>query len=220
MGNIVRIPSVDSNLFNDDDKVSLTKGFLTENDDVLFYAYEFIYELEFGDVEEIEQELTDRIETMGRDDCLSFFGGTNLAEWALEVRRDTGDSFRRIAEQAKIKFPILAVVASPTMDHTEYFDRYTEEQYGEIYPLYCKPSNEVIRHFLEVCPTIAFMEIGDGNYYAYLTACGKDMSGEIAYAYLMVDDCVPTNIMSSTLYLDESLDEIIKERLRGLLDNL
>lgn len=211
--NFVRIPSISADLFEKSDVNSLTEGYFHESMTYLTSAHELVNALEAQHMDEVDKicAIQEMVEAFDDEDYLKFFNDQNLARYTLETMTNTGKKSGEMIEILNKSFPILYVVDGDYEVMEERIDRRVNRVYNEMYPLYCEPKEETIRHFIEYCPDIAFCEVGDGNFFAYLTSNGQTMSVEIAYAYLKVDGCIPNNILNKAQSYSHCNDVIYKE---------
>tara|TARA_B100002049_G_scaffold237255_1_gene227315 strand:- start:4030 stop:4689 length:660 start_codon:yes stop_codon:yes gene_type:complete len=211
MTNFIRVPSISKDAFDQEQMTSLTEVYLSQNEDALNLASELLQKLaQHDDLEETLNEISKMIEDFDDSDILSFFDEQNLARYVLETKSNTGMDLTDIEQELTKRFPIFIVIDADHEVMQERITRQTQLCFGELYPLYCTPKDDVIRHFIEHCGEVGFMEIGDGNYFAYLTSSGMLFNKQIAYAYLMVDDCVPSNIMSHNDSVSE-LNDVMRK---------
>lgn len=194
--NFIRIPSIPATLLNELDISSMTRDYLRENEDHLVNASTLLQTLEDKTMYEREKRsaVESLIDLFDDQDSLDFFQEQNLARYVIETVDNTGKTFGEIPAILLKAFPIFDVIDEDADIMDNRIERRTDRVMHEMHPLYCEPKPAVIRHFLEVCPEIAFCEVGDGNYFAYLTSGGTLMAAQVAYAYLKVDECVPNNI--------------------------
>jgi|AntDeeMinimDraft_5_1070356.scaffolds.fasta_scaffold35361_1 hypothetical protein len=149
---------------------------------------------------------------------LNFFDGQNLVRYLVEAKANGGTAVSEMPKLLLERFLIFNVIDEDSEIMRSRIERATEEAYNELYPLYCKPSEDTIRYFIENCPEIAFMEVGEGDYFAYLTSSGMSFAPQIAYAYLKVDDCIPDNILDERSDLSTTPDFIANE-IREFLES-
>ena len=200
MQNHIRIPALSVDIFKDEDQNFLTEKFLNEHKEIFDVTSNLLSVLE-GDDESLNEELSLILDDFESQNCIDFYNGDNIAIEMLNIRLSAKMSGNELIQILNEKYPIIGLIVDSDEDIMQSrIDNFTQVAYGEYYPLYCQPKKEVIKHFVEVCSDVAFIDIG-GNYFAYLTGCGSDLSRQIAYAYLMVDDCVPHNIMNESTCL-------------------
>lgn len=216
--NIVRIPTLSASVFPENDRKSLTEAYFEKNECPLELASNLLAVLESGysDKEKLE-ELQDMESDYDEESVLEFFDGQNLVRYLLEAKANGSTDVKGMSDLLHKRFSMFVVVDEDRDIMMERIESFTELVYNELYPLYCKPSEEIIRHFIEHCSSVAFMEVGSGNYFAYLTSAGMLLDREIAYAYLKVDGCVPSNIMSENANLSDKKD-IISKSLREFFE--
>jgi hypothetical protein len=108
-------------------------------------------------------------------------------------------------------FPISRLIDSQGQTSIDLIEEYTELDFSELYPLYSKPSDEVISYFLQHVPAVAFFEIED-NYFMGLTTSGSSQSNKLALGYLMVDHYIPHNYIpkKKSQYFGLSDEQTIK----------
>lgn len=196
MSNFIRIPSISSTVFDSSEIESLTLSYLNENKGHLDNASSLLGIIESQNLDGHEKikEIQDMLDIFDEEDSLCFFNEQNLARYVLETLSNTSMGFSDISKILLNSFPIFDIIDSDSEIMEDRIERRTSRIMNEVYPLYCSPSPEAIRHFIDVCPDVAFMEVGGDNYFAYLTSCGRLMSAQIAYAYMYIDGCVPSNI--------------------------
>lgn len=216
--NIVRIPTLSASVFPENDRKSLTEAYFEINEYPLEMASNLLSVLEcIGSDEEKLAELQKMESDYDEESLLEFFNGQNLVRYLLEARANGSTDVQGMSRMLHDNFYVFEVVDEYSDVMMERIERFTEIAYDELYPLYCKPSEEIIRHFIEHCSSVAFMEVGSGNYFAYLTSAGMLLDRKIAYAYLKVDGCVPSNIMSENANLSDKKD-IISKSLREFFE--
>ena len=80
------------------------------------------------------------------------------------------------------------------IENSDMFYELAENYYpmmNYIHVLQSKPAQEDILKVYKNAPNIVLLEDDMSNYYIGLSGAGMDFSEEIAYAYMVVDRCVP-----------------------------
>ncbi|WP_025562865.1 hypothetical protein [Psychromonas sp. SP041] len=191
--NYIRIPSISTSALNEQELSSLTLEYINDNTDAvcsaisLFQVLDKLVETDCSDLTRVKN-LVENFET---EDALFFFSNINVAEMALELLKDTPAC--KVQQKLSLSCPVLNLFDASHEFTETHIERATNFATRELYPLYSKPCKEEIKHFIEKCPNVAFA-IVDNNYFAYLTCSGQLMAAEIAYAYLVIDGCIPHNI--------------------------
>lgn len=214
----IRVPALDAGIFDQSLVVSLTEQFINERDNVLEATSAVVMLLEDNTLSttELLSALEEYEINFDSQEALQLFNDGvnchNLARYLIEAQRNSNASASTLLKVANEKFPIMNYIESSLEEQIERLSRLYERQYGEFYPLYCRPNEETILHFIQYCPGVAFAEVGSGNYFAYLTSSGRLMANEIAYAYLKVDGDIPSNIQDGR-FDKTGTDDIVIEAL-------
>lgn len=194
MNNVIRMPSITASIFDQEKTVSLTASYIQSKMDVLESVRELYCEI--GDAidegESIQSILSNRKDDFDEPEKLALFDDTNLIDF---IQNKELDDLTDIEDTLRGEWPILDVVDVSEAMFYDNVNKVSERSWGEVFPLYCEPKEETVKHFIDTCQCVAFMEV-EGNYFIYLTTSGQDFSRELAYAYLCVDNCIPSNILS------------------------
>lgn len=98
----------------------------------------------------------------------------------------------------------------PDLDHEDkaHFIRKSNEIHKLLYVfdpvvnyvhvLQQKPTDEEVLEIYEKLPDIVVIEDDMGNFFLSFSCSGVDMSEELAYAYMIIDRCVPSSIKINT----------------------
>lgn len=194
MNNVIRIPSITASIFDQEKVVSLTASYLQSKMDVLESVRDLYCEIDeaIDEGENIQSILSKRKDDFDEPEKLELFDDNNLIDF---IQNKELDNLTDIIDTLRGEWPILDVVDVSEAIFYDNIEQKSERSWGEVFPLYCEPKEETIKHFIDLCQCVAFMEV-EGNYFIYLTTSGQDFSRELAYAYLCVDDCIPSNILT------------------------
>ncbi|MDP2566410.1 hypothetical protein [Pseudoalteromonas marina] len=194
MNNVIRIPSITASIFDQEKVVSLTASYLQSKMDVLESVRDLYCEIDeaIEEGENIQNILSKRKDDFDEPEKLELFDDNNLIDF---IQNKELDNLTDIIDTLRGEWPILDVVDVSEAIFYDNIEQKSELSWGEVFPLYCEPKEETIKHFIDLCSCVAFMEV-EGNYFIYLTTSGQDFSRELAYAYLCVDDCIPSNILT------------------------
>lgn len=203
----VRIPAINAECFIEESIYSLTKRFIESQEWNLTVLGRIVTELsENEDGDDAFEQIESDADSMACDfEVMIPEGKTNPFDFVLNLLR-SGESTESTLSQFREEYPILTLVDEQGEVSIDTVEKYTELDYSELYPLYCKPSDEVLSHFLQHTPAVAFFEV-EGNFFMGLTTSGSYQGDKIALGYLMVDDYIPHN------YIDRK-----KNRYDGLSD--
>lgn len=193
----VRIPQLNAEAFNLEAKISLSSIFLTEKEgslSVLGLIISALNDSEDGDtafnsIEDITSGAHTDFESMVDKDQ------QDPVDFVLDSLR-SGNEPEKILEELKDNYAMTKFLDDEGRFDIEKVEDATEMDVSELYPLYCKPSDETISYCLRNMPAIAFIEI-EGNYFMHLTTSGSCQNDKIALGYLMVDDYIPHNYISN-----------------------
>lgn len=194
MKNVIRIPSITASIFDQEKVVSLTASYVQSKMDVLESVRDLYCEIDDADDEgeSIESILSNRKSEFDDPEKLELFDDINLIDF---IQNKELDDLTDIIDTLRAEWPILDVVDVSEASFYDNVEKLSERSWAEVFPLYCEPKEETIKHFIDTCQCVGFMEV-EGNYFIYLTTSGQDFSRELAYAYLCVDDCIPSNILT------------------------
>jgi len=128
------------------------------------------------------------------DELFELKDGTTLPEAAKELL-ESGCKKENIFKALEEKFAFLYYLDDEYNVSDYYIDRVTSLETGSVYPLYCEPKDVHIRECLESLKCVGYFEV-DGHWFVGLTSSGMLMDKEIAYGYLLVDQCIPDNILT------------------------
>lgn len=193
MNNVIRMPSISASIFEQEKVVSLTNSYIQSKIDILESVRDLYCEISeaVDSGEDIQSILSNRKDDFDDQEKLELFDDNNLINF---IQNKELDNYTDIIDTLRAEWPILALVDESETIFYDNIASQSERQWGEVFPLYCEPKEETVKHFIDICQCIAFMEV-EGNYFIYLTTSGQDFSRELAYAYLCVDDCIPSNIL-------------------------
>ncbi len=194
MNNVIRIPSITASIFDQEKVVSLTASYIQSKMDVLESVRDLYCEIEeaIDKGETIQSILANRKDDFDEPEKLELFDDNNLIDF---IQNKEIDNFTDIIDTLRGEWPILNIVDVSEAAFYDNISKASERSWAEVFPLYCEPKEETVKHFIDLCNCVGFMEV-EGNYFIYLTTSGQDFSRELAYAYLCVDDCIPSNILT------------------------
>lgn len=194
MNNVIRIPSITASIFDQEKVVSLTASYIQSKMDVLESVRDLYCEIDdaIDEGENIQNILSNRKDDFDEPEKLELFDDNNLIDF---IQNKELENLTDIIDTLRGEWPILDVVDVSEAIFYDNIEQKSERSWGEVFPVYCEPKEETIKHFIDLCQCVAFMEV-EGNYFIYLTTSGQDFSRELAYAYLCVDDCIPSNILT------------------------
>lgn len=161
-------------------------------------------------------ELSDDIDNMDRNEMPPL--GGNPVPVIRRLLADTPElSSDALIQGIKEAIPLLDFVEGDDEKTLSNIDKRCELGYNTVYPIYCKPSDEAVSSVLAADTSIGFLEI-EGSWFIYLHSSGSDMSVDIGYGYLLVDDCIPNNILSGMPY--QEMNPMITEAMNAYFNGV
>jgi hypothetical protein len=211
----VNMPILHSDCFNKDSIVLITKNFIEEHRQSLECFSGIFSHLEgTEDIDEARELIL--ADSYHDNDFSLLFGDDNDPHEHAMNRLGAGIDNSYVINLLRDKNGISRLINDSGELDIELIEEASELDCNEMYPLFSKPTDKHICYCLQNLNEIAFFEI-EGCYFMGLTTSGSDMSAKIAYGYMLVDNCVPSNYISDRKYLglsdkqEETLKKFIKD---------
>lgn len=188
-----RMPILTSDCFQEDAIVLMSKNFIEEHRAQLELFGRIIYHAQYTESLKEVMELIDADSHHDLDFSV-LFGEDNDPHEYMTTKFKEGFNPLAAVDALREHYPISRLINDFGELDIEFIEEASELDYHELYPLYCKPDDEHIYYCLQHLKAVAFFEV-EGCYFMGLTTSGSPMSDKLAYGYMLVDDCIPPNIL-------------------------